>query len=112
MGLKKGGVTIFCEGCQYVAMDAQGGFEVSVPVATAGADIAGTAKLRCVVGPDCHEIELVEWSGHDGLPVETLEEVRQRIRGALNFVAERGICGNSHICPGEVIRIVKEQGDR
>jgi hypothetical protein len=110
--LQKFGVKISCEGCHYVAVDREGGFEVTVPVGTADAECVGTARLRCLVTPQSHEIELVAWEGTASMPAEAMESVRRRLSDALHFVAERRICGNHHICPAEVIRIVKEHAAR
>lgn len=112
MGLEKFGVKISCEGCQYVALDSDGGFEVSVPLSIGDAAIAGVATLHCTLGPDSHKVELVDWTTDMQLPAGALEEVRQRVSGALDFIAERRICGNRHICPAEVIRMVNGPGGK
>ena len=112
MSLENKGVKISCESCSYVALDDKGGFAVSVPLSIADAEVSGTAKLHCVLGPGSHKVELVEWAAEGHLPGEALEEVRQRVSRALGFIAERRICGNRHICPAEVIRVVKKQGNK
>jgi hypothetical protein len=112
MGLEKYGVKISCEGCQYVALDGEGGFEVSVPLSIGDEALAGMAKLRCTLGSDSHKVELVDWMTEAQLPAGALEEVRQRVAGALDFVAARRIGGSHHICPAEVIRVVSSQGGK
>jgi hypothetical protein len=112
MSLEKFGVKISCEGCTYVAVDSQEGFEVSVPLEIGDAALSGVATLHCTPGPGSHKVELVEWTTDAQVAPATLEDVRQRVAGALDFIAERRICGNHHICPAEVIRVVKEHGGK
>ncbi|MDP2823940.1 MAG: hypothetical protein Q8O52_14845 [Sulfuritalea sp.] len=112
MGLQKNGVKISCEDCKSVAGDGRGGFDVTVPLSAAAIGVAGTARFHCVVTPERHEVELVGWTNDDRLSPETLEKVRQGVSDTLRFVAERRICGNHHVCPVEVIRIVKEHGGK
>jgi hypothetical protein len=112
MSLEKFGVKISCEGCRYVALDSGEGFEVSVPLKIGDTALSGVATLHCTPGPESHRVELVDWTTDAQVAPATLEDVRRRVAGALDFIAERRICGNHHICPAEVIRVVKEHGDK
>ena len=112
VGLENNGVKISCESCTYLAVDGEDGFEVSVPLSTAEPGMHGVARLHCVVGPDSHRVELVSWTTAEGQTAAPPEELSRRVAGALCFIAERRICGNHHICPAEVIRVVKKQGGK
>lgn len=109
MGLENNGVKISCEGCTYLDTDGEGGFDVSVPLSTVEPGVTGVARIHCVVGPDSHRVELVSWVTSDGQAVAPPEAVEQRVAAALRFIAERRICGRHHVCPTEVIRVVKGQ---
>jgi hypothetical protein len=69
VGLENNGVKISCEGCTYLAVDGEDGFEVSVPLSTAEPGARGVARLHCAVGPDSHRVELVSWTTGEGQPV-------------------------------------------
>lgn len=109
MSLEKHGVVVHCEYCKHIASDGCGGFDVTVPVQAS--DAAGTARLRCIVSPEGHRAELVEWRSESG-GKEPTEEVRQRVSDVIDFVAEQRICGHHRICPVEVIRLVEQHGSR
>lgn len=112
MEIRSGGVRIACGNCSYVAMDERGGFEVEVPVATDDGNLAGTARLRCIISPDRHDVELAGWEGAARLPDDTAEDVRRRVADALEFVAQRKICGSLRICPAAVVKAVSESGPK
>ncbi|MGD8620163.1 MAG: hypothetical protein PVH54_13375 [Gammaproteobacteria bacterium] len=107
MELKKQGVILDCEQCKCASCKG-GSFEVTVPVCDTETGIHAAARLHCTVCPAYHEVELVEWhaAGSTGPPGKVLP----RIAAALGFVADHRICGNRHICPQEVIRIVEAHG--
>jgi hypothetical protein len=106
VGFEHNGVTISCEACRCVAGDEQGAFEVMVPVSAGG--FAGTARIRCVVSGGDHQVELLAWADAARQAVEPPADVLERLSAVLSFVAEQQICGNHHVCPTEVVRIVKE----
>ena len=109
MSLNKHGVVVCCEQCRCISNDDQGGFDVRVPITASDGNVGGIARLRCTVTPACHHVELMAWDGSDTHPIEVTEEVRQRVSAALDFVAEKRICGNSEVCPAEVVRLVEDR---
>jgi len=109
MSFKKYGVTVCCEDCVCGSNDGDGNFDVTVPVSDSESRIAGTATLHCAVSREHHQVELREWKDADHLSISPTETVQRRISAALAFVADQRICGNRHICPAEVIQIVKKQ---
>ena len=112
MSIKKHGVVVGCEGCRYMAEQLQDGFDVSVPLSDEESGTEGTARLHCSVSATEHRVELGEWQDEQGETVKPLPEVEQRVRAALDFVAERRLCGNRELCPYEVVDIVAEKSER
>lgn len=108
MSIKKQGIMVACERCELVRSDGSGGFEITVPMKIEEASIDGFAKLHWAVVDGCHQIRLLEWSGNSRQPDEISDEHRKRISEALDAIAEQRVCGNTRICPLEVVRIVKE----
>ena len=107
MGLQKNGIMVDCAHCSCASSDASGCFDVVVPISDAETGIIGNAKLHCVISAESHGVELVEWQGVGNCPDESMQGIRDRLLTALDFVADQRICGNSRICPAEVVRIVK-----
>ncbi|MCU7830280.1 MAG: hypothetical protein KZQ85_14545 [Candidatus Thiodiazotropha sp. (ex Myrtea sp. 'scaly one' KF741663)] len=112
MSLKKDGCIVKCEHCQCVSNDGSGGFDVKVPICSDKDGISGTARLHCVVSPEHHQVELMDWEDDEHHPVLPPNSVRQRLSSALNFVADHRVCGNQKICPLEIIQIVEKQADQ
>lgn len=107
MELKKLGITVGCEHCKFVASDRAGGFDVTVPVSGDDLEIDGVARLHCEVSTRRHSVELVQWGGTNTENDKITGEAQRRLNAALDLVAERRVCGNRHICPTEVVRIVE-----
>jgi hypothetical protein len=61
-----------------------------------------------VVSGGDHQVELLAWADAARQAVEPPADVLERLSAVLSFVAEQQICGNHHVCPTEVVRIVKE----
>ncbi len=108
MELKKLGITVGCEHCEFAASRGAGEFDVTVPVTGTGLGIAGVARLHCEVSSERHSVELVQWGGADTKNDEFSAKARRCLTAALALVAERRICGNRHICPAEVVGIVEQ----
>ena len=108
MELKKQGILFDCVNCKYASSDGCGGFDVTVPLSDSETGISGTAKLHCTISPACHQVELVDWHDVGFHTIRPSRNIQPRISTALAFVAEHRICGNRHICPSEIIRVVEE----
>lgn len=107
MSLSKFGVEVCCQNCHCVAMDEAGGFDIDVPVELGAAGHGGVARLHCSVSAEQHRIEFVDWVGDVPQQPQLSEEESQRVAEMLDYVAEKRICGNSRVCPSEVVRIVE-----
>jgi hypothetical protein len=110
MSLTQYGIQIACEHCQCARSDGHGGFEVTVPLSDGETGGVGTATLHCRVVAAHHRVELRDWRDGGQRPVAVDTSARRRLAAALGFVAEHRICGNRHICPADVVRIVAEHG--
>lgn len=110
MELKQQGITIDCRHCCCAGTDGCGGFDVTVPLGDSESGISGMARLHCTVTPVCHHVELVEWRDAEFHAMAGTTKVHPRIAAALDFVAARRICGNQHICPARVVRVVEKHG--
>jgi hypothetical protein len=110
MALKKQGINVDCVNCKCASSDDCGSFNVTVPICDSETGIAGTAKLHCTVSAARHQIELVAWRDARSRTISPSSKIQPRISAALTFVAEHRICGNRHICPAEVIRVVEDYG--
>ena len=110
MDIAKAGAADCREHCQCVFSDDGDGFEITIPVSVSRTGIVGTARLHCVVAPDSHRIELMEWNNADLRPAALLNEIRQKVSAALRLVAEQQICGSPHICPAQIAKIVSAHG--
>ena len=108
MSINRANVRIECSQCEFASSAGAGSFDVIVPVNDAATGIAGLAELHCTVGADLHTVELTEWRNDQGQIIEPSEDLRHRLTDTLGFVAERRVCGNRHLCPTEVVRVVKE----
>ena len=108
MSLKKHGVIVDCKHCKYASTNGYGGFDITVPVSDGETGITGTAKLRCTVSNERHQVEMTDWQDVNCQPIQPSDNLQQRISETLTFVADHRICGNRNICPSEVIRIVDE----
>lgn len=109
MKLRKHGVVVGCEHCRCVSKNATGDFAVSVPLDDTETDLTGTARLRCVVSPDHHEVRLEAWLDASGRPLRPSPSVQQRMDATLRFVEEHRICGKRDICPDDVVQLVRRQ---
>ena len=109
MSLKKDGVVVACEQCEYASNDKRDSFDVIVPLSDTETGLHGIARLRCTVSPSTHQVELNEWKGATGEPVQTSAVMNKRVRGALSFIADHRVCGNQHICPSQVVEIVEKR---
>ena len=108
MRLKKHGITVDCEYCIYTSSDNRGAFDITVPIIDSETGISGPAKLRCIVSPNRHSVELLEWHSFNLHPIQFIERLQERVSATLTFVADHKICGNRNICPSKVIHIVEE----
>jgi hypothetical protein len=103
MNLKQYDIIVDCKHCVYSSSDGRGVFDITVPIIDSDTGISGPARLRCIVSPERHTIELQEWQ-----PVQSVDKLQQRVSAAFNVVADRQVCGNRNICPSEVIRFVEK----
>jgi hypothetical protein len=110
MELKKQGIRVDCMNCKCASSDGCGGFIVTVPLSDSETGITGTAKLHCTISPACHQVEFVDWHDAGFHTIRPSRKIQSRISAALTFVAEHRICGNRHICPSELVRVVEELG--
>ena len=112
MSLRKKDFVVDCEHCVFGMSDGVGSFNVTVPLRDNASDIKGMARLKCSVSPDRHEVELKQWLD-DGLrPIQPSASVEKRLLQMLDFVANKRICGNRHLCPPEVVRTVEQESRR
>jgi len=111
MNLKKHGIIVDCEHCKYNSSDDRGVFDITVPIIDSETGISSPAKLRCMVSPERHTVELQEWHEINRQPSRSIERLQQRISAVLNFIANRQVCGNRHICPSEVIQIAEKSSN-
>jgi hypothetical protein len=109
MELRKYGVGLSCEQCRFIRGDSAGDFDIDVPVNMVDAGVAGTARLHCAVSGDGHQIELMRLLDASDRAIEPSPEALETLSAALQSVARHRICGNQHICPSDVVRIVAGQ---
>lgn len=112
MGLTRNGATVRCEQCKFVPSGDDGAFDLTVPISAPEHGMAGTARLHCVISPQCHHVELVEWNDAERGPTELSAEIRQCLADAISFIAEQRICGHPGLCPSEITRLVAARGQR
>lgn len=112
MSVKKCGVELFCESCEYLRDSQDGGFEIDVPVSMGDGGLSGMARLHCVVSSERHCVELIELLDAESRTVHPSSEDLEQVSAALDFVGQHRICGNQRICPPDVVRIVKAQSRR
>lgn len=112
MSIKKLGVSVSCEHCNFIRSDNSDGFDVTVPVSIAETGVSGSVRLRCFVSPQSHKFEFISWDDANPDPsrVALTDETQHQIMSAFNLFAEQRICGNALLCPSEVVRIVKVYG--
>lgn len=108
--MKKHGLTIDCAHCQFIHTQQQDSFDVVVPVADEQAGLSGSAKLHCRVSADVHSVELTGWYCAEVPVIPAGGELDRRLTAALDFVAEKRVCGNRHLCPKEVVEVVEKKG--
>ena len=107
MSLTKNGLVIDCEHCVCRSEDGRGGFGIDVPISDRDSGVTGIARIRCVVSSGHHTVELHSWApGAEQTPEDVVSAIRARADRALEYVAQKRICGNRDICPSEVVRIV------
>lgn len=58
MSLKKHGVIVSCEYCEYQTRGGVDSFDVRVPLSNIGSGTKGIARLRCSVSSSRHEVAL------------------------------------------------------
>ena len=105
--MKKHGLVIDCGNCEFIGARDVDNFDVVVPVVDETAETKGCARLRCHVSPQTHTVELAEWSSSDDASIIRLDgEFGRHLSTALDYVAERRLCGNRTLCPKEVVNIV------
>jgi len=110
MELRKYGVGIACERCRLIRGDSAGDFEIVVPVSMSDTGTAGTARLHCAVSNDRHQVELMALFDARGRTLQPSPAAMEKLSAALESVARHRICGNQHICPSDVVRIVAGGG--
>jgi hypothetical protein len=102
--MKQQGVTLVCENCTCMAAEADGAFKVRVPVRSG--ETGATATLRCLISADRHFIDIVDWELEQGTP-EASDALRREVATLLLTIAEKRVCGNTGICPVQVVRMVE-----
>ncbi len=102
------GVIVDCKKCKYLSASGNDSFDVTGPINDEETTIAGTAKLRCTISKKHHHVELMEWKSTGHHTTQPSENFLNRMSMALDLIADQRICGNRHICPHDVIRIVEE----
>ncbi|MGD2116759.1 MAG: hypothetical protein PVG66_00225 [Chromatiales bacterium] len=107
--MEKSGITVDCQHCVFTQGDAQGHFDVAVPIADKQSGLSGIARLQCTVSSANHQVSLSDWRAGQHAISET---VSRRLAEALKFVADKRICGSRKLCPVEVVRIVEKVGAR
>jgi hypothetical protein len=110
MELRKYGVEIACERCRLIRGDSAGDFEIVVQVSMIDTGTAGTARLHCAVSGDRHQVELMALLDAGGRTFQPSPAAMEKLSAALESVARHRICGNQHICPSDVVRIVAGGG--
>ena len=106
MELRKYGVEIRCEQCRLIRGDSADDFDIVVPVGMDDAGVAGTARLHCAVSGDRHQVELIGLRDAGDRAVQPSPDAMDKLSAALASVARHRLCGNRHICPPDVVRIV------
>ena len=96
-----------CKHCKYLTDDGDS-FDVSVPINDKESGISGNATLHCTVSDTGHSVELLHWFDDDEQPIQPSENLSQRVESTLCQVADKKLCGNCHICPPQVVDIVKQ----
>ena len=107
MQLKKSGISIDCAHCECINNADNGGFDVQVPLSDDDSGIAGTARLHCEISPQHHQVEIIDWQDADSKPIDASAVLKQRLDIMLEFIEEHRVCGNSKVCPDEVIHSVQ-----
>ena len=105
--LKKENVIINCDQCLCIKNGQDGSFCVSVPVHDEVTGLSGKASIQCSVSPDSHQVTLENWQDHNKQQIHADRDLRQRVLSAMRMVEKRKVCGNSNICPSEVVQIVE-----
>ena len=109
MSLKKNDVMVDCNHCRFVSSSDAQDFVITVPLQDLKTGGSKTAILHCVVSAQNHEIEFQAWKDETGSASSMPGDLQTRLSAALDFVAEKRICGNEKICPSEVVHIVQNQ---
>ena len=78
-----------------------------MPLEDIDTGVAGIARLHCVISLNDHRVELTDWQDVDAQPIKAPEAMKQRLEQALAFIEEHRVCGNTKLCPADVIRIVQ-----
>lgn len=106
--MKRHGVAIDCANCQFVASQNKESFAVVVPVADEASNLAGQATLHCHVSSQTHVVKLAAWHSPQAPAIAEGSDMDRRLIGALEFVAEKRLCGNRSLCPTEVVELVEK----
>ena len=106
MGLKKFDILVRCESCRVVACHSGDSFDVTVPLVDLQSAGQGNATLQCVVSDDGHRVALRSFVDDTGAEMALPGGTEQRVSHMLRHVAEQRVCGNRHVCPDEVVRLV------
>ncbi len=103
MPLKKQQISIYCEHCRFEGRkpDDPHTIYVQVEIEDEREHRNTSVLLECRVGPLCHQVQLAEIDEGSGID-------RDRLARTLETVAEKRLCGNSRICPEEIVCIVDE----
>ena len=109
MSPKSHGIIVDCKNCKYVSDNENGDFDVAVPIKDKKTGIAGSAKLRCTIYDKHHSIELKSWQDANHHPIHASAKLLRRVTATLGAFADHLVCGNSNICPSEVVQIVEEK---
>lgn len=111
MSLKKNDIEVDCKHCKFSSSNDAGDFEVTVPIRDLESGISGQASLVCKVSSNSHYLKLGRWTDEFDQAIQASENIQQRLYDALDYVAEKKVCGNQGICPSDVMEFVKKYGD-
>ena len=109
MGLQKHDVMVDCDHCEFASSNVSGSFEITVPLEDLTTGTRSTAVLSCEVSANAHEIRFQGWKDKPDSSRMASDDLADRISSALDFVAQRRICGNAKICPSEVVAAVQRR---
>ncbi len=108
--LTKSKFHVDCLGCRYSGEIGETGFQVDVHVEDLKTGSHTTAVLECEVGQERHSVRLKNLTDDEGNEMRLDNSERQQLDKILDRIADKKLCGNSDICPGEVVERVRSSG--